>query len=52
MWCGVIGDQLIGPYTFLQYLAGDVYANFFATLTACPLTQHSLTNTPSDVLAA
>jgi hypothetical protein len=29
MWCGVIGDQLIGPYTVPQRLASDIYANFF-----------------------
>jgi hypothetical protein len=28
MWCGVIGDQLIGPYVFPQRLTGDIYANF------------------------
>ena len=28
MWCGVIGDQIIGPYIFLQHLTGDIYANF------------------------
>jgi hypothetical protein len=27
VWCGVIGDQLIGPYIFPQRLAGDIYAN-------------------------
>jgi hypothetical protein len=25
--CGVIGDQLIGPYIFPQRLTGDIYAN-------------------------
>jgi hypothetical protein len=25
--CGVIGDQLFGPYIFLQRLTGDIYAN-------------------------
>jgi hypothetical protein len=28
MWCGVIGNQLIGLYIFPQCLAGDIYANF------------------------
>jgi len=28
VWCGVIGDQLIGPYTLPQRLTGDIYANF------------------------
>ena len=28
MWCGVIFDQLIGPYIFPRRLTGDVYANF------------------------
>jgi len=28
VWCGVIGDQLIGPYIFPQRLTGDIYANF------------------------
>jgi len=27
VWCGVIGDQLTGPYIFLQRLTGHVYAN-------------------------
>jgi len=27
MCCGVIGDQLIGPYIFPQRLTGDIYAN-------------------------
>ena len=27
MWCGVIGDQLIGPYIFLKRLTGDIYPN-------------------------
>jgi hypothetical protein len=27
-WCGVLGDQLIGPYIFPQRLTGDIYANF------------------------
>jgi len=29
VWCGVISDQLIGPYIFLQRLTGDIYANYF-----------------------
>jgi hypothetical protein len=28
MWCGVIGEQLIGPYFSEQSLTGDIYANF------------------------
>ena len=28
-WCGVTGDQLIGPYIFPQHLTGDIYANFW-----------------------
>ena len=28
MWCGVIGDQIIGPYIFLQHLTGDIYTKF------------------------
>ena len=28
VWCGVIGDQLIGPYIFPQRLTGDIYATF------------------------
>jgi len=28
MWCGVIGDQLIGLYIFPQRLTGDIYASF------------------------
>jgi hypothetical protein len=28
VWCGVIGDQLIGPYIFPQHMTGDIYANF------------------------
>jgi hypothetical protein len=27
MWCGFIGDQLIGPCLFLQCLTGDIYTN-------------------------
>jgi hypothetical protein len=27
VWCGVIGDQLFGPYIFPQRLTGDIYAN-------------------------
>jgi hypothetical protein len=28
VWCGVIGDQLIGPNIFPQCLTGDIFANF------------------------
>jgi len=28
VWCGVIGDQIIGPYIFPQRLTGAIYANF------------------------
>jgi hypothetical protein len=28
MWCGVIGDQIIGPYIFPQHLTGDIHTNF------------------------
>jgi hypothetical protein len=28
VWCGIIGDQLIGPYVIVQHLTGDIYANF------------------------
>jgi hypothetical protein len=31
VWCGVIGDQLIGPYTLLQHLTGDIYTNILQT---------------------
>ena len=27
VWCGVIGDQLIGPYIISQRLSGNIYAN-------------------------
>jgi len=27
VWCGVTGDQLIGPYILPQRLTGDNYAN-------------------------
>jgi len=27
VWCGVIGDQLIGPYIFPQLVTGEIYAN-------------------------
>jgi hypothetical protein len=27
MWCGVISDQIPGPYIFPQGLIGDIYAN-------------------------
>jgi hypothetical protein len=29
MCCGVIGDQIIDPYIFLQCLTGDIYADFW-----------------------
>jgi len=28
MWCGVIGDQIIGLYIFLQLLTDNIYTNF------------------------
>jgi hypothetical protein len=28
VWCGLIGDRLIGPYIFPQRLTGAIYANF------------------------
>jgi hypothetical protein len=28
VWCGVIGDKLIGPYIFPQRLTGAIYTNF------------------------
>jgi hypothetical protein len=28
VWCDVLGEQLIGPYIFLQHLTGDIYAYF------------------------
>ena len=28
VWCGVIGDKLIGLYIFPQHLTGGIYANF------------------------
>jgi len=28
VWCGVIADQLIGPYIFAQRLTGAINANF------------------------
>jgi hypothetical protein len=28
MWCGVIGDQLIGSYIVPQHLTADIYTNF------------------------
>jgi len=27
VWCGVTGDQLVGPYIFPHHLAGDICAN-------------------------
>ena len=27
VWCGPIGDELIGPYIIPQRLTGDIYAN-------------------------
>jgi len=27
VWCGVIGDQMIGPYIFPQRVTGDIYAS-------------------------
>ena len=29
MWCGAIGDELIGPYIIPQRLTGDIYAIVF-----------------------
>ena len=31
VWCGVVDDQLIGPYILPQRLTGDVYANYLQT---------------------
>jgi hypothetical protein len=31
VWCGVTGDQLIGPYILPQRLTGDMYANYLQT---------------------
>jgi len=31
VWCGVNGDQLIGPYILPQLLRGDIYANVLQT---------------------
>jgi len=31
VWCGVIGDHLIGPYILPQRLTGDIYANYLQT---------------------
>jgi hypothetical protein len=45
VWCGVTGDQLIGPYVLPQSLTGDIYASFLKTLR-----ERSSTNTTSDVL--
>jgi len=28
VWCGVIGDQLIGPYIFPHLLTGGIYVSF------------------------
>jgi len=28
VWCGVTGDQLIGPYIIPQHPTGDIYAKF------------------------
>ena len=32
MWCGAIGDKLIGPYIFPQRMTGDIYANVLQEL--------------------
>jgi len=37
MWCGVIGDQLVGKYIFLQHLTGDIYASFLQDELPAPL---------------
>jgi hypothetical protein len=29
VWRGVTGDQLNGPYIFLQHLTGDIYVNLW-----------------------
>ena len=53
VWCGVIGDQHIGPNFFPQRLAGDIYANFLhhelpALLENVPLRKNDV----SDLLPA
>jgi len=37
MWCGAIGDQMIGPYIFPQLLTGDICANVFQDELLAPL---------------
>ena len=31
-WCGIVGDHVIGPYSFEGHLTGQVYANFLPQL--------------------
>ena len=37
VWCGVIGDQLMGPYVFPQRLTDDIYANILQDELSKPL---------------
>ena len=37
VWCGVIGDQLTGPYIFPQHLTGDIYADVLQDELPAPL---------------
>jgi len=52
MWCGVTGDHLSGPCIYLQYLAGDIYADCFCNLKCKPSYMTFSYEPPSDALAA
>jgi len=52
VWCGVIGDQLIGPYIFLQHLTGDIYATFLQDELPALSRECTSTNIMTDVLPA
>jgi hypothetical protein len=52
VWCGVIGDQLIGPYIFPQRLISAIYANLLRDELPAHLRECSSTNTTTDVPSA
>jgi hypothetical protein len=52
VWCGVFGDQLIGPYIFPYSLAGDISANILQDELLALLENVPLPNTTTNVLAA
>lgn len=44
VWCGILGDRIVGPYIFERTLTGEIYVNFLETyltdfLDSLPLNQ-------------